>query len=255
MASSGANINDILASSSPVRDIGEGQHVKRTISRRVHLRLAVPALALAVALAFALPSGLRAGQATVNPPTVVTGTATSITAAGATLNGTVNPNGSSTTALFQYGLTTSYGGQVTVSPAPGSGTSPVAVSAAIAGLVCDRSYHFRAVATNPGGTTNGADKTFTTGACPTVVTGTATSITAAGATLNGTVNPNGGSTTALFQYGLTTSYGGQVTVSPAPGSGTSPVAVSAAIAGLVCDRSVPLPSGGDQPRRDDERRG
>ncbi len=102
------------------------------------------------------------------PPTVVTGAATSITASRVTLNGMVNPNGSNTTALFDYGLTTSYGDQVSVWPGPGSGTSPVAVSAAVAGLVCNTPYHFRAAATNTGGTTNGSDMVVTTGACPVI---------------------------------------------------------------------------------------
>jgi hypothetical protein len=169
-------------------------------------------------------------------PTVVTLAATSITMTGATLNGTVSPNGSSTTARFDYGLTTSYGMQPTASPAPGSGSTPVAVSAAISGLSCSTLYHFRVVGINAS-TTNGSDLTFTTSACPapTVVTLAATSITTSGATLNGTVNPNGGSTTARFDYGLTTSYSTQPTASPAPGSGTSPVAVSATITGLSCN--------------------
>lgn len=40
-----------------------------------------------------------------------------------------------------------------------------------------------------------------------VTTLAATGISATNATLNGTVDPNGGATTAYFQYGLTTSYG------------------------------------------------
>src|ERR1043166_2226060 len=41
-------------------------------------------------------------------PTVTTGSASNIAPTTATLNGTLNPNGQSTTAQFQYGLTTSY---------------------------------------------------------------------------------------------------------------------------------------------------
>src|SRR5260370_31969619 len=44
-------------------------------------------------------------------------------------------------------------------------------------------------------------------AAPSVTTLAATSITPTNATLNGTVNPNGGATTAYFQYGGTTNYG------------------------------------------------
>jgi hypothetical protein len=42
-------------------------------------------------------------------PVVTTLAATGVTATNATLHGTVNPNGSVTTAYFQYGLTTNYG--------------------------------------------------------------------------------------------------------------------------------------------------
>ena len=117
------------------------------------------------------PISLAAGATTgninfalVKAPTVITVAATNVTSFGATLNGTVNPNGSSTTAVFQYGLTTGYGNQVAASPVPGSGLSPVAISAAISGLICNRTYHFRAVATSTG-STNGSDLTFTTPAC------------------------------------------------------------------------------------------
>ena len=42
-------------------------------------------------------------------PTVVTGAASGITLSGATLNGTVNPNGTATSGFFEYGLTAAYG--------------------------------------------------------------------------------------------------------------------------------------------------
>jgi len=180
-------------------------------------------------------SDLTFATAACPAPTVATLAATAITTTGATLNGTVNPNGSSTTARFDYGLTTAYGSQAVASPVPGSGSSPVAVAAAISGLVCNTQYHFRVVGINAS-TTNGSDLTFTTSACPpTAVTLAATSITGSGATLNGTVNPNGSSTTARFDYGLTASYGLQATATPVPGSGISPVAVSAVITGLNCN--------------------
>jgi uncharacterized delta-60 repeat protein len=152
------------------------------------------------------------------PPIVATSAATSTTTTSATLNGTVNPNGFTTTAQFEYGPTSAYGTQVTALPAPGSGSSPVGVSAAISSLSCNSTYHFRLTATN-GTSANGSDLTFTTSACPppTVVTSAGTGITTSGATLNGTVNPNGSSTTARFDYGLTTSYGLQATHRPHPG--------------------------------------
>ncbi len=167
-------------------------------------------------------------------PTVTTGVASSITATGATLNGTVNPKGASTTAMFEYGTTTSYGQTVPLL-SPGSGTSAESVSGPASGLTCDTTYHFRVVATNVGGTTNGSDATFATTACPpAVTTGVASGISLTGATLNGTVNPNGASTTASFEYGTTTSYGSS-TATQSLSSGTSAVSLSgAAITGLTC---------------------
>jgi hypothetical protein len=45
---------------------------------------------------------------------------------------------------------------------PGSGTSPEAVSAAVTGLTPNTTYDFRVVATNAGGTGEGANETFKT---------------------------------------------------------------------------------------------
>lgn len=99
-------------------------------------------------------------------PTVTTGTASNVAQTTATLNGTVNPNGSATTCHFEYGLTTSYGTNTPNDTSPGAGTSAVPVSANISGLTASTLYHFRLVCSNSGGTTNGADATFTTTAAP-----------------------------------------------------------------------------------------
>jgi hypothetical protein len=166
-------------------------------------------------------------------PAVITGTASGVSPIGAMLNGSVNPNSVATSARFEYGPTTSYGSVIDVASPPGSGSQPVAVSAMISGLQPNRSYHYRLVATNSKGTSNGADFTFTTAAiAPVVITGAPTNVSNTGATLGGMVNPNGAATTAVFEYGLTISYGNSVNVTPAPGGGDSPVAVSATLSGL-----------------------
>jgi hypothetical protein len=99
------------------------------------------------------------------PPTVITQAATGIAVTGATLNGTVNPNGAATTYRFEYGTTTSYG---TLVPVPdgssGSGTTAVAENASLTGLTASTTYHYRLDATNSGGTANGVDQQFTTNA-------------------------------------------------------------------------------------------
>ncbi len=97
-------------------------------------------------------------------PAVVTAAATSVTSAGATLNGTVAARGVATTYQFEYGLTTSYGSRIPVSAASaGEGRLRVAESQVLSGLETSTLYHYRLTATNSGGTSYGEDKTFTTG--------------------------------------------------------------------------------------------
>jgi Glycine rich protein len=170
-----------------------------------------------------------------SPPTAVTGAASELTQTSATLNATVNPNGGEVSECrLEYGATTSYGASATCTPAPGSGTSPVPVSAPAVGLSANSTYHFRVVASNAGGTSFGADETLKTPPnSPMVVTQEASEVTLTGATLNATVNPNGAEVNECeFEYGTTTSYGSSAACTPSPGSGTSPVAVSAQIGGL-----------------------
>ena len=94
-------------------------------------------------------------------PTVTTGGVTGLTTTGATLNGTVNPNGVATTVSFEWGETTSYG-QTTAGQSAGSGTAAQAVSAALTGLAPCTAYHYRATATSAGGTATGEDASFRT---------------------------------------------------------------------------------------------
>ena len=167
-------------------------------------------------------------------PTVQTLPATSITAAGATLNGTVNPNGADTEVYFQYGTTTSYGNTTTafdLGSANYSEDYQDAVSLAPA-----TTYHFRIVASNSGGTSYGADATLTTASLPqpppTVQTLAASSVTTTSAALNGTVNPNGADTHAQFQWGATTSYGNTTTLTDI-GSATTSQNLQSSISGLA----------------------
>jgi len=170
--------------------------------------------------------------------TVTTSSATSIGQTGATLNGSVNPNGSSTTGYFQYGTTTAYGSSTT-SQSEGAGTSNVALTQTVTGLMCGTLYHYRAVGVSSSGTTNGNDTTFTTSTCtstpPTVTTSSATSIGQTGATLNGTVNAKNTSTTVTFQYGMTTSYGTTTTALQSPVAGGTNTSVSVVLGGLIAN--------------------
>jgi len=93
-------------------------------------------------------------------PIVTTNPATKVASVFATLNGAVNPNSLSTTVKFQYDTTTSYGSEVPATPSPLTGSNAVSVSAAVTGISPNTMYHYRVVATNSAGTTNGADQTF-----------------------------------------------------------------------------------------------
>ena len=95
------------------------------------------------------------------PPTAVTNGATNISTTTATLNGTINPNGLNTNYYFEYGTSTSYGS--TKAGTTGfSGSTNVNVSGSITGLNPNTTYHYRIVATNSAGTSNGSDVTFLT---------------------------------------------------------------------------------------------
>ncbi|MBI4768085.1 MAG: FG-GAP repeat protein [Deltaproteobacteria bacterium] len=98
-------------------------------------------------------------SAVINTPLVTTGSATSVTLNSATLNGMINPNGSSTTYVFEWGTTAAYGNTTAVQTA-GSGTSNVAATANLTNLTANTLYHYRLVATNGAGTSNGAEGTF-----------------------------------------------------------------------------------------------
>jgi hypothetical protein len=164
-------------------------------------------------------------------PQAVTGAATGVTTSSATLNGTVNPSSRATSWYFEYGTSTSYGTKTATKDA-GSGTSPVAVAAAVTGLASGRTYHFRLVATSDAGTSRGSDQTFQASGPPTVTTKPASSVKDSTATLNASINPNGQATTFYFEYGTSTSYGTK-TAAKSIGSGRSSMNVSVTAAGLA----------------------
>ncbi|MDG6005576.1 MAG: hypothetical protein E3K29_06965, partial [Candidatus Brocadia sp.] len=96
-------------------------------------------------------------------PQVTTGSATNITTNAATLNGTVNANGLSTTVWFQYGTTSgSYGSTTSIQTVGGTSSTPV--SASINGLSAGVKYYYRIVAQNSVGTSYGTEQSLTTAA-------------------------------------------------------------------------------------------
>jgi hypothetical protein len=91
-----------------------------------------------------------------------------VSSTGATLQAQVNPEGSATTYRFEYdtsAYTSSAGHGISVPTSEGdagSGSSPVAVEAHPQGLAPSTVYHYRLVATGPGGAGAGAAHTITT---------------------------------------------------------------------------------------------
>jgi hypothetical protein len=90
----------------------------------------------------------------------ITNPATNVASSSATLNGSVDPHGLTTTVYFQYGTTTNYGHTTAIQSKTGNAYQNVAAN--ISGLTANTTYHFRIVATNSAGTRYGEDRTFTT---------------------------------------------------------------------------------------------
>jgi hypothetical protein len=172
--------------------------------------LALPAVAV-VAAALAIASGALGASA----PTVSGESAGAVGDSSATLTATVNPNGQATAYAFEYGTS----------------------------LRAGTTYHFRVIASSPGGTTGGSDATFTTtGIAPPATppaqatTGAVKVATVGGATLPGTVNaaasPAGEVETYYFQIGPSPSPYVLQTLPQTLKAGAAPVAVTAAVSGL-----------------------
>jgi hypothetical protein len=100
------------------------------------------------------------------PPVATTGGVSEVKPLSAKLEGEVNPEGHGVgSCRFEYGTTTAYGlTSLCKPPSLGAGTSPVAVSATTSLIDPGTTYHYRLVASNSGGASEGEDKTFTTSA-------------------------------------------------------------------------------------------
>jgi hypothetical protein len=149
------------------------------------------------------------GSSPTSPPAATTGAASAITGTGATVAGTVTPNGLATNYVFEYGTTASFG-SISAPAGAGSGSAAVPVSATLSGLTAGTTYLYRLVATNSLGTAVGAVASFRTtgaGAAPTVATLAPVSVANTSAVLRGTVNPRGQQAYFTIEYGTTTSFG------------------------------------------------
>jgi hypothetical protein len=133
----------------------------------------VPALQPGQSTYFSLeePPSANAINVGATPVGVGLSAAPSVTATSAAFVGIVDPNGSATTAQFQFNLDPKYGKlasvtQSTTSQSVGGDFANHVVTATVTGLDPNAIYHVRLVATNKNGSTTGTDVVFKTTAAP-----------------------------------------------------------------------------------------
>ena len=169
--------------------------------------------------------------------TAQTEPATEITRSGATLNGTVRPEGEQyEECFFEWGLASnqaSYENTAECEPEAANippGAEAEAVSAPITGLTEATRYRFRLFAKSPGVTQEAKELTFTTAGPPVIAALRSSGATQAALTLEAEINPSSLETTYQFEWGLTAAYGHLVSGSIEPG--TEAVRVTAPLTGL-----------------------
>src|SRR3989441_11269050 len=183
--------------------------------------------------------GAVAAYSETGTPSITTNGATAVPAGSAELHGTINAGGNAAAGWFEWGTTSSLGKR-TDPQVFAVGTSSVTLVASIRELEPHTTYYFRAAlyqGVAGAAVINGDIKTFTTAgdAAPATnvvaITGDATAVTSSGATLNGSINPGGGSLSVWFDWGTSTALGHRTEVQTIP-SGTTAVAVTFSLSKL-----------------------
>jgi len=96
-------------------------------------------------------------------PGITDSASSNITDVTADITAMVDPNGYETVVLIEWGPDTDYGNDETCAESPlAVGTSPVAVTATLAGLAAENTYHWRVKAGSDLGIAYGPDQVFTT---------------------------------------------------------------------------------------------
>jgi hypothetical protein len=153
-------------------------------------------------------------------PAVVLADATIVEAAnvstsGATLRGTVNPNGLEVTSCrFEYATYEEFYGASSAPcvALPGSGSSPVPVEAEVSGIAPHHLYYYRLVVADADGVAYSQGARFKTQSLPIVESVWATEVNRSTARINAKINPAGNATAYRFEYGPDSSYGSRFPV-------------------------------------------
>jgi hypothetical protein len=172
-------------------------------------------------------------------PMVINKPVSNITRTTASLSGAINPGNSPTTYYIEYGETENYGasGSPTKEADLPAGAVPLPIEPQqLEELSAGKEYHYRIVAHNEAGTTDGEDSTFTTSPRqpPIVESESSAQVAQTTATINGTVNPDGLQTSYVLEVG--TQVEGRVLYTPTfgeVGSGTESVALAFGLTNLL----------------------
>jgi len=202
----------------------------------IYVALNVPTLGAGASTSFRISYVLSADGN--NAPVLGAPVVSGIGQTSATVASTVNPKGFSTTAELFYSTDPDFGTSSSVSMGTFTGTDEVAIDAEITGLDPSEIYYAKIVATNETGETESAVFEFDTLAADAPIVSSeepTVSVDDGPVTLSGTLNPNGFSSTAVFQYSTTSDFSGTVVDIPVSGTftGTSLSTVSTVVEGLT----------------------
>jgi hypothetical protein len=223
--------NTLATSGTYLGDVGE-----MLADAGIYVALNVPTLGAGASTSFRISYVLSADGN--NAPVLGTPVVSGIGQTSATVASTVNPKGFSTTAELVYSTDSSFATSSSVSMGTFTGTDEVAIDAEITGLDPSETYYAKIVATNETGETESAVFDFDTlAATAPIVSSEEPTVTVddGPVTLSGTLNPNGFSSTAVFQYSTTADFSGTVVDVPVSGTftGTSLSTVSTVVEGLT----------------------
>ena len=162
------------------------------------------------------------------PKPIVTETEVeSLTPTTATVSALVAPNRWDASWLFEWGETTAYGTFTESEPILNGITTQFApITTTITGLTPATLYHFRAVAFNFTGVTQGTDVTFKTPSAPAIDSASASAVGQTTAHLTSRVLSNTSPTNVHFEFGPTPGYGAS---SASSAIGSDPLARESAV--------------------------